>query len=561
MSSSDVAYLQAGCDVTSLESSYYQPSALDLSHEYFTEEKSSSCDYSKEKSSSCDEKDHCVYINAKECFIDSLKEKAYHLHKQLAKEITKTDTYIESNGDIHSIKDYAANFTKGFSHDRKGRVDKKEYEKLIAFTKGDFKQLEKIKRGGDRKFVNPSCLYGVDIVGMPKESFWLPAAPSIKSKDGSAELIELYGMALVRDIPFYAWKDSKEVHWVIDALNKLSHFWGPKVCGKVTVDTLFRGETKGDLIGPYVSQFLLREVTFGALKLSPKVYAYLAGKDYMTTYEECLYIQNGHYPKHKAETHACPRYIHTLRDGTSYIHQDYPGQFGLTSAQFLLGLGVPITAQYKCSNEDYFVELAQCDLFDCLHKASKLSMCAAWYQKWTQLKIRPEGYAMLVDEAKNSGCNPYHLDKELLESPLLEKVKYKWGSYLLPQCYPEGSPLHPSYPSGHATWAGAVTTILKAFFDNDYELDAYEAACGGEQLVSLGYKVKVGDELDKLASNGGSFRNVAGIHYRSDMLGIYLGEAVAIELLQECVQRYGYPVKFEFRARNGKKVVIDNYKS
>ncbi len=34
------------------------------------------------------------------------------------------------------------------------------------------------------------------------------------------------------------------------------------------------------------------------------------------------------------------------------------------------------------------------------------------------------------------------------------------GSYLLPRAFPEGSPIFPSYGAGHATVAGACTTVL-----------------------------------------------------------------------------------------------------
>lgn len=46
-----------------------------------------------------------------------------------------------------------------------------------------------------------------------------------------------------------------------------------------------------------------------------------------------------------------------------------------------------------------------------------------------------------------------------------DQVAQKYGTYFLPMAFPEGSPTHPSYGSGHATVAGACTTILKAFFD------------------------------------------------------------------------------------------------
>ena len=35
----------------------------------------------------------------------------------------------------------------------------------------------------------------------------------------------------------------------------------------------------------------------------------------------------------------------------------------------------------------------------------------------------------------------------------------------------EGSPMYPSYAARHATVAGACVTVLKAFFDHEYELD------------------------------------------------------------------------------------------
>ena len=33
--------------------------------------------------------------------------------------------------------------------------------------------------------------------------------------------------------------------------------------------------------------------------------------------------------------------------------------------------------------------------------------------------------------------------------------------------FPEGSPAHPAYPTGHGTVAGACITVLKFFYDGD----------------------------------------------------------------------------------------------
>ena len=42
------------------------------------------------------------------------------------------------------------------------------------------------------------------------------------------------------------------------------------------------------------------------------------------------------------------------------------------------------------------------------------------------------------------------------------------NSYFLSQAFPEGSPAHPAYPTGHGTVAGACITVLKFFFDGGF---------------------------------------------------------------------------------------------
>ncbi len=78
---------------------------------------------------------------------------------------------------------------------------------------------------------------------------------------------------------------------------------------------------------------------------------------------------------------------------------------------------------------------------------------------------------------------------------------------------------------------------------------------GRSKLVPTGKKSTVGYELDKMASNIAIFRNGAGVHYRSDALGIELGELIAIYFKR-------YPkyveVSVNFKLRNGKKEYISN---
>ena len=59
----------------------------------------------------------------------------------------------------------------------------------------------------------------------------------------------------------------------------------------------------------------------------------------------------------------------------------------------------------------------------------------------------------------------YPLHDDVLNAKALDAISRATGSYLLPMAYPEGCPTHPAYPAGHATIAGACTTVLKAFFN------------------------------------------------------------------------------------------------
>lgn len=90
---------------------------------------------------------------------------------------------------------------------------------------------------------------------------------------------------------------------------------------------------------------------------------------------------------------------------------------------------------------------------------------AGWFQKWSQLRLRPEEYGARVHVAK-AEANHYGLDDRLLRDPVLQAIagsNPRSGgrpSYLLPMTFAEGCPTHPAYPSGQACVAGACVTIL-----------------------------------------------------------------------------------------------------
>ena len=78
----------------------------------------------------------------------------------------------------------------------------------------------------------------------------------------------------------------------------------------------------------------------------------------------------------------------------------------------------------------------------------------------------------------------------------------------------QSSPTHPAYPGGHATISGACATILKAFFNEEYVVPNPVMASVDALLLEpySGGSLRVGGELNKLASNVSYGRDTAGIH-------------------------------------------------
>jgi len=460
---------------------------------------------------------------------------------------------IVTNSDNRIISNYKWCFSKGFTH--KNNIPKKqEIIKLIKGIKLNYKYLDNIKLGGNLKLVDPSCVWSFDICGSYKSTMDVSPPPGYSSAEMAGEMVELYNMALLRDVSFTEYQNDYDVELAIQDLNKLKKFTGSK---PVTVQNLFRGTTEGDLIGPYVSQFLFLPYKYGVVSVNQKTSYYEPNKDFCTNVDNLIQLQNGSVVE-SGLTRVGNRYMQTLRDGITWVHLDDPVQVGIQTVWLLQTMKCPRSVTIKGSGrEESFVDCQTLDIIDLLTKASRVGMLAAWYNKWNYLRIRPEAYGLDIHQTKfNNAKLPIHSD--ILNSDVLNRIYDKYQSYLLPQGYSEGCPIHPAYPAGHATFAGAMITIIKAFFDESFEIYAFVPNVDGTELVSTNQKVTVGHELDKLASNIALFRDAAGVHYRSDGIGIKLGEQIAISLLQKHVKRYARPTKLTLHDRSGKKIVIKN---
>jgi hypothetical protein len=331
----------------------------------------------------------------------------------------------------------------------------------------------------------------------------------------------------------------------------MSDFRGPKIGGQVTPATLFRGFTPGDLVGPYMSQLLLKNIPFGASGCTNKMYTLLQGIDYMTHYDEWLAIQRGAKPTAPQYFDQTPRYIRNGRDLAQWVHVDVLFQAYFQAMLILLqppnpsdplsggGIGAPFDAgnPYAASlTQDPFGTFGGPFIATMVCEPSTRALKAVWYQKWkVHRKLRPEVMAGRIHNHLTGAAN-YPIHSDVLNSRAVNRVRRKFHSYLLPMAFPEGSPLHPSYGAGHATVAGACTTILKAFFDESHVIpNPVVPDDSGTGLVPYsGPALTVGNELNKLAANVAVGRNIAGVHWRSDYQeSLKLGEAIALSMLAD----------------------------
>jgi hypothetical protein len=503
-----------------------------------------------------------------------------------------------NDNDETSITDYpfTGNYSKSLKHDSLGDPDPFTYATLLrALQSGDTADFEEIVLASPTalKLTNPQGGLAFELGGADTQEVTQPPAPKFQSTVTAHEAGELYWMAVARDVPFVSYASDSKTTAAVTSMN--AEF--PKFGGTVPVaaTNLFRGVYPGDLVGPYVAQFLLKGnvdprraalagrdasdgfINYGTQQISQKQLVAASGTNYLTVFSTWLDVQNGVDKRGLDSYDATPRFIHTLRDGATYVHFDFVINAYYNAAHYLLAEptgnqstyvagttgrpfadmefpfnpGNPYTgsAATPSLTQAGFGTFGPISVFDVLSNVMGRSIRAVWYQKWgVHRRLRPEEYGGRVQN-QISGSRTYFGEDSLINSlsviggglrPYYGNVGEQFpDGYLLPQAYPEGCPTHPAYGAGHATGSGACATILKAFFDESTLIESpVEATLSGTGLQAYSgpgsTSMSVGSELNKLASNIALFRNAAGVHWRSDYTeSLVLGEAVAIRLLQE----------------------------
>lgn len=383
----------------------------------------------------------------------------------------------------------------------------------------------------------------------------------------------------------------------------------------------FRGSSPGVEVGPYLSQFMLIGndtmsgttvadglIGYGAQRIDQRVPVAKPNEDHMQLWNDWLAVQQGFDVNARGKgvnNTECSsgqnfeqqtRFICTPRDLATYVHFDALYQAYLSATLILLGMGTPFDpgfAQLSGMREVYdssngqprnaggFALYGGPHILTLVTEVATRALKAVRFQKFNNhLRLRPEALAARmekakdVDEAHPSLCGAFgkmriELNDTITAVEAFNNTAVGTASALLPMAFAEGSPMHPTYGAGHATVAGACTTIVKAFFDTSTVLgrkktddlcstgkigffnSVDEALCFEATHPDKYYKNKLEEksvdcpltlegELNKLAANISIGRNMAGVHYYSDYYdSLRMGEEIAIGLLEE--QAICYP--------------------
>lgn len=451
------------------------------------------------------------------------------------------------NGDEAAYAARLGNFTKGLPHTALGEVDPAAYNALLAaLAHGASAGFEALPMGGAARFADPMAAYAFVLEGADPFCLATPPPPAFSSAGTAAEMAELYWLALARDIPYAAYATDPLIGRAAADLTRLAGFGGPRANGVVNRASIFRVGLPGELTGPYLSQFLWWPIPYGAMPV-PQRYPVAPAQAYMSTFADWLTVQRGQYHPPTPSTAAnrpSTRYLSTGRDLTTYLHADFPYQAYLNAGLILYQMAVPLDAgnpYLHARNQTGAATFGPQHLYDLVARAANAALKACWYQKWlVHRRLRPEEFGGRVQKRKMGLVDaPIHTDL-LATSTVLDAVEGWLGSYLLPMPYPEGAPMHPSYPAAHSTIAGACVTMLKAFFDETAPVhNPVVTGADGSLIPYTGAPLAVGGELNKLAGNVAMGRGFGGVHWRSDNLaGLQLGEAVAIGILADEAETY-----------------------
>ena len=480
------------------------------------------------------------------------------------------------NGDEALYADKSGTYTKGILQTSVGLVDLAAYQTFKkALNSGNPADFEAITLGGTRTLNGPQGGLAFDLECLDSSQFQVPTAPALASEEYATELVELYWASLLRDVAFTDYSSNPVAIQAANELSSMPNYNGPRDSSKqVSPNLLFRGGYPGETIGPYISQFLIQDTSMGALPIIQKYTTAKENVDFMKDPTTFLQVQNGISTGLQLQP-GTPLFLHNGRGLAAYTHVDVLYQAYFTAYLVLNtingGTAAPLNPGNPYSGsktQNGFGTMGQPDIAATLTAVASEALKAVWYQKWyVHLRHRPESGGGIVYLIKTGKGNTIQgqVSPTVLNSQAVQSSFTTNNSYLLSQAFPEGSPTHPSYPTGHGTVAGACITILKFFFDGDFvipnpQMPSSDGTTLNNYTGSDAGQITVNGELHKLASNISFGHGIhAGIHWRSDTdASIQLGEAIALSILQDRAHTYNEKFIVNLRKLDGSIATITN---
>ncbi|MEM9129439.1 MAG: bromoperoxidase [Pseudomonadota bacterium] len=353
--------------------------------------------------------------------------------RDLATEVSRLSPQaltVTNQEEVDHGPEYPANFTKGLTHNAFGILnDENEYacfvQAINSPTPSDFDKEVKRYEGGfscqplgpdhkpakDKKgkkvstqwrgWESPRAGHVYELQGPDAGAVGMAPAPRVGSTELAVEMAEVYGLAILRDVPFTDICDGGgdrlcgkkptpaqlNADQVAGAIAGMEYFTAPDnsmdqfarnrrdarlVGGPVTAETVFRGSTPGAMDGPYISQFMLigsdsraggnpgagvsnfpgtnvgwdfRDgfIEYGVLPIDQRVQTAKGCLDYMTDWPSWLDVQNGAAFNGLDVYEPTRRFITTPRDLATYVHFDQLYEAYLNAALTMLGMGVPFS--------------------------------------------------------------------------------------------------------------------------------------------------------------------------------------------------------------------------
>ena len=479
---------------------------------------------------------------------------------------------------------------------------------------------------GPSPFVSPMAAWsGTDGLSPDPKDLKMPPPPSPTSKAMAAEMNELYWMSALRDEPFETLAQKVTALGAVDDINKgyndgiaenkqIATLRDIPLDGankaNFTKDTIFRmglGGTPGGTFetdGPFVSQFFLHPINYGAQLILPTQHPYRANQDYLYTLGDWLLAQNtgldrdGNAYNHDNDAGfdrnhfeytldangnpVFPRYyIRNMRDLCRFVNRDALHQAYFNAALLLNNWNAPpnpgnALKKVNAKRQGGFATLGGPDSLALVSWMACDAIRTVWHQKWRiWLRMRPEAFGGIATIAPNQLGGAF----TALQGLQGHANKTAPDNYLLPLAFSAGSPAHPSYGAGHASVAGACVTLLKAWFDGSAKLvDIFAKAPridpsmddpkilkppvgSGEPPESTDpkdQKLTVEGELNKLAANVAMGRSMGGVHFRTDNTrSLRLGELVTTVFLANFIKSYQEDgQEFRFTSFDGNNVDV-----